>query len=66
LFNIPFNFFTNEPRYPLTSPEEETPGRPSVILKNLKPDTEYTCRAIFIDPYGNRTELAPVALSTKP
>ena len=31
----------------------------------MKPDRDYICRAIFIDPYGNKTELSPIAFSTK-
>ncbi len=32
--------------------------RPSVILRDLKPDTEYTYRPILTDPYGNVLDLA--------
>jgi hypothetical protein len=39
--------------------------RPAAELRELKPDRDYACRTIFIDPYGNKTELSPLDFSTK-
>ena len=32
--------------------------RPYVVLRNLYPDTEYNCRPLLTDPYGNTTDLS--------
>ncbi|RNC69622.1 MAG: hypothetical protein ED859_07385 [Desulfuromonadales bacterium] len=34
--------------------------RPQVTLKDLAPDTDFTLSAELVDPYGNRTKLAPL------
>jgi len=43
---------TTTSRWPIFS------ARPYVYLRDLKPNTEYVCRIILTDPYGNRSDLA--------
>lgn len=39
--------------------------RPSLHLEPLLPDTEYTCEAKFVDPYGNETVVPSLKFKTE-